>query len=116
MLESVRRTWCLYIYYLSIIALVFVLGILLHPICVAGAVAVYAVAAILLVLLLMVGRDKLRNLHHASIVCEYIPVVLSIATFVILLSDDYWHPLVFASLVALTAGVCYDLKRLPWEK
>lgn len=116
MLESVRRTWCLYIYYLSIIVLVLVLGILLHPLCLAGAVSAYAVSAILFVLLLAVGKDKLHKMHHTSTVCKYIPTVLGIATLIILLSDDYWHPLVVASVAALTAGVCYDLKTLPWEK
>lgn len=108
MLAITKRTILFYVAYFSLIALALCYGILLHSISVAGMVAAFSGALILLLLIIIVPNRKLQSFYETSAVMKLFIVVWVIVAFQAYGHGQYWYALIPICVIGFVAEILYD--------
>lgn len=107
MLEVTKRSVLFYVVYFSLIALALCCGMLLHPISLAGMIAVFSVAFILLLLIIIVPGRKLQSFYETSPIMQIFIVVWVIVAFQAYGHGGNWYLLIPICVIGFVAEILH---------
>ena len=108
MLAITKRSILFYVAYFSLIALALCYGILLHSISVAGMVAAFSGAFILLLLMIIVPNRKLQSFYETSPIMQIFIVVWVIVAFQAYGHGGNWYLLIPICVIGFVAEILHD--------
>lgn len=108
MLAIIKKSILFYVVYFSLIALALCCGMLLQPISVAGMVAAFSGALILLLLMIIVPNRKLQSFYETSSIAKLFIVVWVIVAFQAYEHGGNWFSLIPICVIGFVADMLYD--------
>lgn len=108
MLAISKKSILFYVVYFSLIALALCCGMLLQPISVAGMVAAFFGAFILLLLMIIVPNRKLQSFYETSPIMQIFIVVWGIVAFQAYGHGGNWYLLIPICVIGFVAEILHD--------
>ena len=108
MLAVTKKSILFYVVCFSLIASALCCGMLLQPISVAGMVAAFSGAFILLLMIIVVPNRKLQSIYETSPIMQIFIVVWVIVAFQAYGHGGNWYLLIPICVIGFVAEILYD--------